>query len=313
MRSGYGDTQVLVIGASVMDMKVAPRTALVEPARSNPGQIRLEWGGVARNIAENLARLGVKVRLVTAVGDDFWGRGLLQHLKSLGIDTTDSIISTEHATAAFVGLHHQDYSPWLAFDDMAVMRSLTPGHLNRLRGLIRQADMVCVDANLSARAFKTLFRLTARYATPVCVDPTAALLAHRVHPYLPEIAVITPDKDEAEALVGFELRDDEAVTQAARRLVQLGVRLAIINLGAQGLFYATPEENGRLPVLTIDQADPIGAGDALTAAVAYGLLEGVSPEEAVRLGMAAATLTLLCHETVCPTLSVESLYEKLMM
>ncbi len=309
MKLGYGDYQVLVIGASVMDMKVTPRAAVIEPARSNPGQIRLEWGGVARNIAENLTQLGVKVRLVTAVGDDFWGRGLLQHLKDVGVDTADSIISPDYSTAAFVGMHHLDNSPWLAFDDMAVMRALTPGYIHRLRGLIRQADMVCVDANLSARAFQTLFRLTSRYATPVCVDPTAALLAHRVHPYLPEIAVITPDKDEAEALVGFELHDDATFMQAARRLVQLGVRLAIINLGAQGLFYATPEESGRLPALTLEPVSAIGAGDALTAAVAYGLLEGVSPEEAVRLGMAAATQTLLCNETVCPTLSAESLYD----
>lgn len=309
MKLGYGDYQVLVIGASVMDMKVTPRAAVIEPARSNPGQIRLEWGGVARNIAENLTQLGVKVRLVTVVGDDFWGRGLLQHLKEVGVDTADSIISPDYSTAAFVGMHHLDNSPWLAFDDMAVMRALTPGYIHRLRGLIRQADMVCVDTNLSARAFQTLFRLTSRYATPVCVNPTAALLAHRVHPYLPEIAVITPDKDEAEALVGFELHDDATFMQAARRLVQLGVRLAIINLGAQGLFYATPEESGRLPALAIEPVSAIGAGDALTAAVAYGLLEGVSPEEAVRLGMAAATQTLLCNETVCPTLSAESLYD----
>lgn len=309
----YADYQVLVIGASVLDMKIVPRTAAIELGYSNPGHIRLEWGGVGRNIAENLARLGIEVRFVTAVGDDHWGHELLRYLQGLDIDTTDSIISSEDSTAGFAGLQHLDNSPWLAFDDMAVMKKITPGHLYRLRGLIRQADMVCVDANLSARTFKTLFRLTRQYDVPVCVDPTAALLAHRLHPYLPEITVITPDRDEAEALVGFELKNDENVTQAVRRLVQLGVRLAIINLGASGLFYATPEENGRIPALNIDEVNTMGAGDALTAAVAYGLLEDVSPEEVVRLGMAAASLTLLCEETICPTLSVESLYEQLAM
>ena len=309
----YDEHQVLVVGAAVLDMKVFPREPVVEPARSNPGNIHLGWGGVARNIAENLAHLGANVRLITAVGNDQWGHAMLHYLNDLGIDTSVSLIVDDHPTASFVGLYHANKQPWVAFDDMAIMQSITPGHLHRLRGLIRDADMVCVDANLSARTFKTLFRLTAQYEVPICVDPTAALLAHRLHPYLPEITVITPNKEEAEALVGFALTDDESIIHAVRRLVQLGVDLAIITLGTEGLFYATTEESGRIPAFPVDIVDPVGAGDALTAAVAYGLLEGVSPEEAVRLGMAAAAQTIISRETVCPTLSLEDLYERLVM
>ena len=68
-----------------------------------------------------------------------------------------------------------------------------------------------------------------------------------------------------------------------------------------------------MPALPVEVVDPTGAGDALTAAVAYGLLEGVSPEEAVRLGMAAAACTLECQDTVCPDLSPEALYERLVL
>ncbi len=63
----------------------------------------------------------------------------------------------------------------------------------------------------------------------------------------------------------------------------------------------------------MEVVDVTGAGDALTAAVAYGLLEGMSPEETVRLGTAAAAQTIACHETVCPDLSLELLYERLVM
>ena len=59
---------------------------------------------------------------------------------------------------------------------MAIVQAITPGHLNRLRRLVREADIVCIDANLSPRALETLFRLTRQYDVPVCVDPTAALL-----------------------------------------------------------------------------------------------------------------------------------------
>ena len=305
--------RVLVIGAAGLDVKVFPRDRAVEPAQSNPGNIRWGWGGVARNIAENLARLGAEVHFVTAVGDDKLGRLLLQLLNELGIHTDASIVVAGKPTCSYVALHHNDKQLWLAFEDMDIMHEITPGHVHRLRGLVKTADMVCIDANLSARTLETLFRLTRQYDVPVCVNPTTAFLAPRLHPYLPDIAVITPNKEEAEALLGDPFDTEEAVSAGARRLVQLGVKLAVITLGAEGLFYATSEESGRLPAFSLDIVDLIGAGDALTAAVAYGLLEDVSPAEAVRLGITAAAQTVLCHETVCPTLSLEMLYEHLVL
>jgi len=309
----YAEHRALVVGAAGLDLKVQPRTAVIEPARSNPGLIRCGWGGVARNIAENLARLSVEVHLVTAVGDDWWGRMLLSQLRDLGISTDACIVSNEHPTGSYVALSHFDKQPWVAFDDMAATREITPGHLHRLRGLVRDSDIVCIDANLSARTLLTLFRLASEYDIPVCADPTAALLAHRLYPYLPQIVAITPDLAEAEALVGQKLQEDEDIGAAARRLVQSGVDLAIITLGAAGLYYATSAESGRIPPFPVDVVDTTGAGDALTAAVAYGLLEGMSPEETVRLGTAAAAQTIACHETVCPDLSPELLYERLVM
>ncbi len=304
---------VLVIGAAGLDVKVFPCDPAVEPALSNPANIRWGWGGVARNIAENLARLEVEVHFVTAVGDDQPGRALLQALNTLGVHTDASLVVPAKPTCSYVALHHHDKSPWLAFEDMDILRALTPLHINRLRGLIKAVDMVCIDANLSARSLEALFRLTRRYGVPTCVDPTTVSLAPRLHPYLPDTTVITPNKGEAEALVGVSLDTPEAISTGARRLVQMGVKLAVITLGAEGLFYATPEESGRLPAPVLNIVDPVGAGDALTAAVAYGLLEGMSSAEAVRLGITAAAQTVLCHETVCPTLSPEMLYEHLVL
>jgi pseudouridine kinase len=303
--------RVLVLGAASVDIKVYPRDQALEPTYSNPATIRWGWGGVARNIAENLARLGVEVHFVTAIGDDQLGRLLLKPLHDLNIHTDASLIIAGKPTAAYAALYHHDKQPWLAFEEMDLLREITPGHIHRLRGLVKGVDMVCLDANLSARTLDTLFRLTRHYDIPVCVDPTTAALAPRLHPYLPDITVITPNKDEAEALLGAPFDTAEAISAGTRRLVQLGVQLAVITLGAEGLFYATSEESGRLPAFPVDVVDPTGVGDALTAAVAYGLLENVSPEEAVRLGITAATQTALCHETVCPTLSLEMLYEHL--
>ncbi len=301
--------RVLTIGAAGLDMKVTPKEA-THSARSNPARIHLGWGGVARNVAENLACLGADVQLITAVGSDLWGEKLLEYLNAMGINTDYTLI-TSHTTGAYVAIYHKEQGLWLAFDDMELNHAVTSGFLYRHRRLFRDADMVCVDANLSREALAMACRLADKYKVPLCADPTAALLTHRLRPHLASFALLTPDKAEAEALLGQTLADDEAIAWGARQLVREGVGLAVITLGAAGLYYATSEESGRLPSLPVDVVDATGAGDALTAAIAYGLLEGVSPGEAVRLGLAAAALTLSCSETVCPTLSLERLYELL--
>ena len=302
---------MIVMGAAGLDMKVQPQTEVIESARSNPARIWRGWGGVARNIAENLVRLGADVQLITAVGDDHWGRGLLQHLNDLGIETEAILVSVDKPTASYVGVHHPDKKLWVAFDDMQVIQDLTPDYLAKWRGLFDDADMICIDANLSPATLVALFEIATEYEIPVCGDPTAALLAHRFHPHLDKMAAVTPDMDEAMALVGEELIGDEGISYGARRLVNFGVELAIITLGAEGLYYATSDENGRLPAFPVDVVDPTGAGDALTAAVAYGLLENISPEEVVRLGRAAAAQTITCPATVCPDLDLETLYQRL--
>jgi pseudouridine kinase len=306
----HHEHRVLVVGAAGLDLKITPQTE-VKMGRSNPASIHWGWGGVARNMAENLARLGAEVHFITAVGDDWWGHALLHQLQELGISTDGCVISQERPTASYAALYDQDRRLSVAFDDMSVTREVTAGHLNRLRSLVRKADIVCLDANISPNALNTLFRLTTEYDVPVCADPTAAVLAHRLQPYLSKITAITPDLAEAEALVGTMSDEEDGISVAARRLVQAGVDLAIITLGASGLYYATSEESGRIKAFPVEVLDPIGAGDALTAAVAYGLMEQISLEEAVRLGMAAAAQTVECSDAVCPYLSLELLYERL--
>ncbi len=87
----------------------------------------------------------------------------------------------------------------------------------------------------------------------------------------------------------------------------------MVTLGEQGLAYATSDESGHLPAIRTQVVDRTGAGDALTAGVIFGLLNDLEPVEAVRLGLSAATLTLKSTETVCPDLSLEKLYDQLVV
>ena len=302
---------VLVIGAAGLDVK-GRVTGPLQMGTSNPGVIRRSPGGVARNIAENLARLGTEVTFVSAVGDGWAGRYILEHTRQAGVNVDHVLVLPDARTGTYLALQDREGELIVGLDDMASIGAITPRYLNDRRRLFRDARIVVVDANLSPAALKTVFRLADQYGRPVCADPTSTPLAARLRPFLGQLHLVTPNLEEAGALLG-EVGAGSRPIRMARELVARGVDLAVITLAEQGLCYATAEESGHLPAIAVPIVDRTGVGDALTAAVIFGLLEGLPPSEAVRLGLSAAALTLQCRETVCPDLSLEDLYEQLVV
>ena len=173
--------------------------------------------------------------------------------------------------------------------------------------------MVVVDANLSPQAMASTIRLAKSYSVPVAVDPTSATLAPRLRKHLASLAVFTPNAAEAEVLCGRKIRERTDAMAAAQEFVGAGVGIAVITLAEEGLCYASSRESGYIPAIRCEVADYTGAGDALTAAIVYGLVNQFPIGEALRLGVSAATLTLKCADTVCPDLSLERLYDRLVI
>ena len=303
---------VIVIGAAAMDTKGRPHAALT-PGTSCPGDIRISVGGSARNVAENLARLGVPTTLLTAVGKDGSGRRILSQAQESGIDTERVITTDEYHTAAYMTIYDERGESVYSIHDMDILRLITPQYLAHYRRVIGESAMITVDANLSPQALRSLFAIARKHSIRVCADPTTVGLAQRLKPHLSDLYMITPNAAEAEALTGLPVTNKSKALRAAQALVSMGVRVAIITLGEKGLCYATSDSAGTLPAIRCDIVDLTGAGDALTAAVVFGLLNEMHVDDAVRLGLAAAALTIQCQETVCPSLSVDALYEKLVV
>jgi pseudouridine kinase len=303
---------VVVIGAATLDTKGRPKTRLVT-GTSNPGHIRVSPGGVGRNVAENLARLGVPTALLSAVGDDSVGKHILEVTEAGGVDVSHVIVSSESPSAAFLAVVDENGTPVFSIDDMAIMGQVTPKYIYAHRGLIKEASMVVLDANLSPAAIKSAVAAASKWDIPICVDPVSMALAPRITPHLPQLSLVVPNEDEAQILCGLPASDRFEAAAAAQTLITAGVGTAVITLAERGLVYATSEENGYVPALDIEVTDPTGGGDALTGAVVFGLVNGFSVSEAVRLGVSAATLTLTCAETVAPDLSLDALYDRLMI
>lgn len=305
---------VLVIGASGVDL-IGKLKGEIRQNASNPARIRSSFGGTARNVAENLARLGQAVKLITVIGEDHAGNELLNQLDEAGVDTCEVLRTPDHATGSYVGVVKANGVIHFAMDDMHAMTALTPGYLKERSDLFKEASMVYVDTNLSSETLRTTMSLARRAKVPVCADPTSTTLANRLRPYLNRLHLITPNSNEAAIFCEqpFEAARSHQAIKVAKFLVGQGVDMVLIALAEFGVVYASSETSGHIPALRTKILDPTGSGDALNATVIFALLNGLSLDEAVRLGVSAASLTLRHSGSVVPNLSLELLYDQLVI
>ncbi|MCI0520247.1 MAG: carbohydrate kinase family protein [Chloroflexi bacterium] len=307
------DGPALVLGSAGVDI-VGRLKGDIRLGTSLPAQIRTTFGGVARNVAENLARLGQSVRLITVVGNDEQGERLLKGLESAGVDISATVCTTEYATGAYIAAINGQGELQFGLDDMRAINCITPEYLRKRADLFRDASALFIDANLPKDVLRTAVSLARRSRLPICADPASAVLAARLKPYLSALTLIAPNNEEACILCDLpKVSTRKQALQAAKCLVSQGVALAIITMGEQGLCYATSETSGHIPALRTEILDPTGAGDALSAAVITALLNDIPVDDAVRLGVSAASLTLRYRGAVAPDLSLEKLYDQLVI
>jgi pseudouridine kinase len=112
-------------------------------------------------------------------------------------------------------------------------------------------------------------------------------------------------------LTGLRVTNRDEAHYAALALQGRGANTAIITMSGAGVVYVSADSSGHIPAVTIDVVDAAGAGDALTAGVIFGLLNDFALDEAVKLGTAMASLTMLTSETVHPELTLERAYAHL--
>ena len=138
---------VTVIGGANIDVQGKSREALRD-RDSNPGDVHISPGGVARNVAENLSRLGVSCRLITAVGDDQYGRFLMQCSTDAGIDTRGVHQLEQLPTSTYLSILDNTGDMQVALSDMRIMDELGADLLTPHKSIIAQSSLLILDANL---------------------------------------------------------------------------------------------------------------------------------------------------------------------
>lgn len=295
---------VVVVGGANMDVKARSARPAV-PATSNPGTASMAAGGVGRNIAENLARLGTRTHLVAAIGSDGLGDQVLAATSDAGVQV-EHVRRSAPATGTYTAVLDADGELVVAVADMAATDELTPEQVAGARDLIATASLVVLDGNLATATLGAALDLAATAGVRVVLEPVsvpkAAALAPLVGADQPVFAV-TPNRDELAALTGLPTRTRRQQERAARALHDRGVELVWVRLGPAGSLLSSADGVVELESVSAEVVDVTGAGDAMTAAFCHALLSGDGPADAAAYGHAAAAHTVASAHTVRPDLT----------
>jgi pseudouridine kinase len=304
-RASHAD--VVVIGGANVDVKCRTSASAVLRT-SNPGHTTTTPGGVARNVAENLARLGVRVALVSAVGADAHGAALLDATHAAGVDVS-AIARVDEPTGTYTAILDVSGELVIAVAAMAAVDALSPATIDAQRDRIAQARILVLDCNLRDDTLMRALEIARDAGTRVVVDPVSVPKAARLRAALDAglpVFTITPNLDELAALTGVQGN----ITASVGALHERAVRHVWVRLGAEGSVLSARDRCGplqRIPALPGCVVDVTGACDAMLAGYVYALLRDEPPVRAVRYGHAAAAITIASDQTVAPGMSATAL------
>jgi pseudouridine kinase len=282
---------ILCIGGAAID-RFYETAARPRTGTSNPARGRVSDGGVARNAAEVLVRLGAKALLASTVGADETGAGLLMRLKACGIGTALVAVNSRKRTAEYVGVFHRG-ELFAAVADMDIFDDMDEKFCESRLKSAGRIEGIFADCNLPAGALSMLRTRCRKAHLPLAVDAVSVAKSQRLGKDLKGISLLCLNRDEAAALAGTD-RPDEAVISLCRR----GAQAVIVGEGRLGARAGNETSVFSLAMPQTKVANVSGAGDALAAAAFLGCLEGVSLRRAVEFGMACAQAALTSHTSL---------------
>jgi pseudouridine kinase len=296
--------KVVVVGGANVDVKgrsSAPPIA----GTSNPGVVVTTVGGVGRNIAHNLAGLGVDVALIAAIGDDPNGWMVKRETAAAGVDV--SMLETVAApTGLYLVLLDDTGEVIAAINDMRCVDLLLPAHLEARKAALGAAEILVADCNLSTACLSWLVGFAQEAGKRLVIEPVSVPKALKLFELgqRPEAFLITPNSAQLEAL--GQSADQRL---ALRRLHGLGFAHVVEHRGRDGALVSDGHDDVEtVPAFAVSGVrDVTGAGDAAVAGLVCGLVEGRDLVAAARLGQAAAALKLRSADSIATGLSRDRL------
>ncbi len=295
---------VMVIGSAMID--------IIGKAQSmdnvcNPGNVKVLFGGVSRNIVENLLRIAVPTKYITVFGDDPLGTLMKQELFELDCDLQYSL-TVKKQTSIFMSLLNAENTMVKAIVDSEIMNYLTMDYLKTVGDTIKNARLIVLDVNNPQfiSDFVNYFG-----DVNIIIDPVSPVKALKIKSFLPYFHTIKPNLKEAESLCGFALNNEEDIRKAGSYFISLGIKNVFITLAEKGVYYKNKDEEGFIRVENVNVVNKIGAGDAYVSGICYGYLNNLPLIETAKFAYAMALESLSSYHNVNKEIDITKILTRL--
>lgn len=295
---------MVVVGVVFLDIKGFPFFKY-DAVGTNLGNVLMTHGGVARNVAENMANLGAEVEFVTMLDDDSLGREARLRLRGAGVKLTHAVSTPDKGMGMWLAVFNEK-------GDLAGSVSHMPDALpiERLfdekgEEIIRSCRGVALEIDLSEKVSERVFELAERFDKPVYAIVANMSVILRRPDFMARTACVILNEIEAGRLFGREIRalsPEETLEAVSEAASAMGIRSIVVTMGARGAVYLDAENGlrGVCPAVPCRVVDTTGAGDAFFSAVVESLARGMRLDDAVTCGARLASMTVSTSESTCP-------------
>uniref|UniRef100_A0A0A8Y7A1 Carbohydrate kinase PfkB domain-containing protein n=1 Tax=Arundo donax TaxID=35708 RepID=A0A0A8Y7A1_ARUDO len=252
----------VIIGGMVLDIHAKPSVP-PHPGTTVPGMVKYISGGVARNIAECMSKLGTRPFMISVVGNDMAGDLLLKYWKSAGL-CTEGILQVHDATTPVVSNVFDSSGELIAgvASVGAVENFLIPRWIYHFRLQISSAPLLMLDANLPPESLEAACMLAYESGVPVLFEPVSVVKSTRIAPIAEYITCTSPNEIELVAMANAlspsvkynfhkmkQCKDKadaveylfEMLSPAMFSLLEKGIKMLIVTLGSNGVFICCKE------------------------------------------------------------------------
>ncbi|MDP3525047.1 MAG: ribokinase [Hoeflea sp.] len=283
-------SKVVVLGVFVADTAYraarAPRMGETIMGES----FALGPGGKGSNQAVAAARAGVETHFITRLGRDTFAEMALQTWKEAGVTAAVTQHSDSYTGAAYIFIEAGTGNNAIIVCP-GVAGQISPADMDARSDLISGASVFVTQLEQPMDAAQRALEIARANGVQTILNPAPA--AELPEGMLALCDYVTPNETEAEALTGLAVTTLEEAALAARKLIAMGAKAAVITLGDKGALYHAGDQSVHVPAF---HAGPVmettGAGDAFNGGFAAALARGDDPISAVRFGCATAAISV---------------------
>lgn len=300
--------KVAVFGASNVDIMGFPHQPLLY-GDANVGTSVTMPGGVGRNIAENLTRLGLQVELFSFFGTDPLSDYLKTSCAALGISIGHCTTIPHATTATFLAVMDHQNDLALGISAMDLYENLKPEDLNPFWNHFPDFDYIVLETNFHSELLQEIVRHKGK--AKLVLDTVSGKKAKRAEAVLSDLYLLKTNLLEAKMLLHKSPDDNLQPASLVQQLLDKGVEQVCITLGKEGVVFGNSLHIAQLAPIPSKIVNTVGAGDSFVAGLIYADALGLNLADLARHGMAAAAITVQHHGAVSPHMHVENLNKTL--